>query len=669
MRSAKYVFVFILMVAIFGFAKEKSAAAPQDKSAECLACHSDPSLAKEVNGKTVSLYVNEAKFKNSIHGSMFGCTDCHQDVKGFPHDPAPANVDCAKCHQGEMDAYKQSVHGVAAARGNKEVATCVSCHGNPHEIVPVSDPSSPVAHQNIPKTCGTCHGQKFVMASGGYSSAPFYSYQESVHGKAVEAGSGKAAVCTDCHGAHDVMNAANPKSPIFKFNVADTCGKCHKDVETVFMGSIHGQALKRGFSSAPTCTDCHGIHGIKAPIDPNSSVSAQNLARSTCARCHEGVRLSQDFGVPSGRASSYLASYHGLASKLGSKVVANCASCHGVHNILPSSDPRSTINRANLTKTCGQCHPGAGENFVKGKIHIDTPQAADIGTVATQWIRRFYLTLIFATIGFMLAHNLIVWRKKALKKLEDPRRIVVRMDLEQRIQHLLLLSSFIVLVITGFALKYPDSWFTSLTHMHEKLRGVLHRIAACVMIGVSLYHIYYLAGKKSGRKLFKDMLPVPKDATDLLETLKFYIGLSSKKPEYARFNYAEKMEYLALVWGTVVMVTTGLMLWFKIDVGNLVPRWWLDIATSIHFYEAVLATLAIVVWHFYAVIFDPDVYPMNWAWFDGKMSVEHYSHEHGLDRETITEAVEKAAKQDGTTGTEQTKRGETELLHAGNSEK
>jgi cytochrome b subunit of formate dehydrogenase/DnaJ-class molecular chaperone len=670
MRTAKYIFLFILLLVVSAYPRSKTPAVPADKSAECLACHSDVNLAKEVDGKTVSLHVDEGKFKASIHGSMFGCTDCHKDIKGFPHEPAPAKVDCASCHAEETENYKSSIHGVALAKGNKQAATCLSCHGSPHEIVVASDENSPVAHQNIPKTCGTCHGQRFVMESSGVSSAPFYSYEASVHGKAVAAGSEKAAVCTDCHGSHAILTAANPKSSIFKFNVPNTCGKCHANVKTKFMESIHGQAIANGISEAPVCTDCHGIHGIKSHIDPNSSVSAQNLARTTCAKCHEGVRLSQDFGIAGGRSSSYLASYHGLASRMGSKVVANCASCHGVHDILPSSDPQSTINPANLAKTCGKCHPGAGENFIKGKIHIDAPQSADIGSVATQWIRRFYLTIIFGTIGFMLAHNLIVWRKKALKKLEDPRRIVVRMDKEQRIQHFLLLSSFILLVITGFALKFPDSWFASLTHMDEKVRGVLHRVAACVMIAVSLYHVYYLAAKKGGRKLAKDMLPVPKDATDLVDTLKYYIGLPSKRPEYARFSYAEKMEYLALVWGTIVMVVTGLMLWFKMDVMNLLPRWSLDIATAVHFYEAVLATLAIIVWHFYAVIFDPDVYPMNWAWFDGKMSVEHYSEEHGLDRESILEAVQSAAEENGHAvdkGTDSDS-GETEPVSAGKSD-
>src|SRR4051794_34041707 len=459
MRFAKCVVICILLFVVAGYAAKKPAPSPADKSAECLACHNDASLAKDVNGKAVSLHVDEGKFKASIHGGMFACTDCHKDVKAFPHDPAPAKVQCDSCHADEVAAYKASVHGLARAAGNNQAATCVSCHGSLHEVVTAGDPASTVAHQNIPKTCGTCHGQKFVMESSGRSAAPFYSYEESVHGKAVAAGSEKAAVCTDCHGSHEILTAANPKSSIFKFNVPNTCAKCHDKVKTEFMASIHGQAIAKGVSQAPVCTDCHGIHGIKSHVDPNSSVSAQNLARTTCAKCHESVRLSEDFGIAGGRASSYLASYHGLATKMGSKIAANCASCHGVHNILPSSDPRSTISQANLAKTCGQCHPGAGDNFIKGKVHIEAPLSADVGTVAVTWVRRAYMFLIFGTIGLMALHNIIIWRRKASRARKDPRRVVVRMEKEQRIQHLLLLVSFFTLVITGFALKFPESMF------------------------------------------------------------------------------------------------------------------------------------------------------------------------------------------------------------------
>ncbi len=651
-RSRQLLFAFAILIAFISVVSPASATDKKTKKiedTECMACHApDGGLTKDVGGKQVSLAVDPTKFKASIHGGMFGCVDCHTDVKAVPHENTPAKPQCANCHADQDNAYKHGFHAQAVKNGNHYAASCLDCHGNIHEVLPSSDPKSRTHRTNIPATCGSCHGQKFVMEKSGHSATPFLAYEESVHGKAIakDGDNSKAAVCTDCHGSHEILSAGNPKSPIFKFNVPNTCAKCHENVKQEFMASIHGQAVSRGNWQSPVCTDCHGIHTIKAPTDPNSSVAAAALARVTCARCHEGVRLAAEFGVESRRASTYMASYHGLASKMGSSVVANCASCHGVHNILPSSDPKSTINHANLAATCGKCHPGASERFIQGKIHVDAPLSADIGSVAVRWTRRFYLGMIFAVIGGMLLHNLIIWRRKAAAHRNAHMRIVTRMDSKQRYQHLTLLTSFIVLVVTGFALKYPDSWLADL-FINESVRSVLHRIAAVVLIAVSFYHLVYVLTDKKGRKLFLDMLPVPKDVFDVLQNMRYYLGLSSEKPKFARFNYAEKAEYLALVWGMFVMAATGLSLWFKVAVGHFFPRWWLDVATAVHFYEAVLATLAIVVWHFYMVIFDPETYPMNWAWYDGKMSVEHYQDEHELDTDTVlaaaTEAVEKNA--------------------------
>jgi cytochrome b subunit of formate dehydrogenase len=498
-----------------------------------------------------------------------------------------------------------------------------------HEILPASDPKSKVAHANIPQTCGACHGQKFAMASGGMTAAAFNSYQESVHGKAVAAGSDKAAVCTDCHGQHDILGAGDPKSPINKFNVPATCAKCHNDVRQQYVQSTHGQAIARGNWQAPVCTDCHGIHTIKAPKDANSSVAAANV-KNTCASCHEGVRLSKEFGVPGGRVTSYMASYHGLASEVGSNTVANCASCHGVHNILPESDPRSTVNHANLAKTCGQCHPGANEKFIANKVHLDPASKADVGSKLIGMIRKFYLWMIFAVIGGMVLHNLIIYRKKLILHRIGQPRILFRMTLAQRIQHLTLLISFFTLVLTGFALRYPQSWL-AMIFVHELVRSYIHRIAGVVLIAVSLFHVWYVIAKPEGRQLIKDMLPDWKDVTDARTAFRYYLGYSDHRPMFGRFSYAEKMEYWALVWGMFVMASTGLMAWFKVGVGERVPGWWVDVAITIHWYEAVLATLAIIVWHLYGVMFDPDAYPMNWAWYDGKMSIEHYEHEHPLD--------------------------------------
>jgi cytochrome b subunit of formate dehydrogenase len=251
-----------------------------------------------------------------------------------------------------------------------------------------------------------------------------------------------------------------------------------------------------------------------------------------------------------------------------------------------------------------------------------------------KWVRLIYIALILLVIGAMFLHNAIIWRRKAIDRRKTLNPFMVRMTANQRWQHLILLSSFIILVITGFALKFPDTWFAHVFGMGEKWRGIIHRVAGVVLMGAGIYHAFYLAAAREGRRLIRDLAPKPKDAFDACNTMLYYLGFRSEKPQFGRFNYAEKAEYWALVWGTALMGLTGVMLWAKVWVGNTLARWWVDIATAVHFYEAILATLAIVVWHFYQVFLDPDVYPMNWAWWDGKMPMDHYRHEHGLDKET-----------------------------------
>lgn len=626
------VFVCLLIV---GAAKAN--AAPKIKDETCLTCHSDPSSTAVVKGKTISLYVDRAKFRHSIHGSMFSCVDCHTDATALPHATLKT-VGCATCHADAQQAYAHSLHARDGKPGQAAAATCQDCHGDAHQVLAAANSASPIHHDNIPATCGRCHGQKFLMETNGVSAQPFLSYQESVHGRAVANGSQKAAVCTDCHGAHEIIPASDVHSPISRADVAATCGKCHTETEHTFVRSIHGQSLARGNQLAPTCTDCHGIHSIKSPSNPNAPVAAANVSRDICARCHEGVRLSQEFGVPGNRVGTYFDSYHGLAQEGGSLVAANCSSCHGVHNILPSSDSRSTINRANLVTTCGQCHKGVTREFTLTPVHLQIGAGSrDIGSIAVGWIRIIYIVLIIAVIGSMFLHNAIIWRSKAasIRRMQNP--CMTRMTANQRWQHLILLTSFIVLVITGFALKFPNTWFAHTLGMGEALRGIIHRAAGVVLIGAGIYHLFYLAAAREGRRLIRDFAPRPADAFDLWKTMRYYLGLGGEKPRFGRFNYAEKAEYWALVWGTALMGLTGIMIWAKVWVGNLLARWWVDVATAVHFYEAILATLAILVWHFYQVFLDPDVYPMNWAWWDGKMPVEHYTREHELDTGSLAE--------------------------------
>jgi cytochrome b subunit of formate dehydrogenase len=621
-------------------------AASRIQSSDCLTCHNDASLVTSVQGKPVSLYIPQKTFQGSVHG-VLNCTDCHTDIESIPHQPVSAKPSCGSCHSGEQAAYAKSVHGNAILRGNTRAAQCIDCHGDPHSIQPATDPASKVYHSNIPNTCGSCHRQRFVMKATGLSTQVFFSYEQSVHGKAVSGGSQKAAVCTDCHGAHNILMAGDPKSSTFKFNVPSTCGNCHARENQQYIQSVHGQAILQGNWLAPVCTDCHGIHSIQAPGNPSSSVSAQALAQITCARCHQGLLLTKEFGVPGARIATYEASYHGLASRLGSTVVANCASCHGSHLILPSSDPRSTINKANLAVTCGQCHPGATARFTRFPIHAGKSTAAGPGAAAVAWVKRFYIGLILLVAGIMILHNAVVWRSKAVARRKLGHGTIVRMTLQQRIQHWILFGCFTVLALSGFALISPFSTIADWIGITDPVRRTVHRIAGVTLIATGIYHLCYVFLSRTGRRMGQGLKPGRKDVREIWATLRYHLGLSPERPEFGRFNYGEKFEYWALIWGTIVMASTGLVAWFQIPVTRFLPGWWIDVALTIHLYEAILATLAVLIWHFYQVMFDPDVYPMNWSWWTGRMSLEHYKQEHALDTEAILEAMRGESSEDG----------------------
>ena len=395
-----------------------------------------------------------------------------------------------------------------------------------------------------------------------------------------------------------------------------TCGTCHTEIAKTYLASVHGKAFLRGVSSVPVCTDCHGEHIILAPSELGSLVNPARVSTATCGRCHSDERLASRFNMPSQNVRTYEASFHGLANRGGSTTVANCASCHGVHNILPSSDPNSTINPKNLAQTCGACHPGAGERFAIGRVHETMASEHPV----VRWIRLGYLTIIPLTLGFMLVHNGIDFFSKLIRgtarhgNAEYP-----RMNLNFRIAHGLVVLSFPVLVITGFALKFPESWWAPLI-LH---RGFVHRVAAVILCVSLLYHIAHLLIVQRDRVRARLMLPVYEDVLDFLAVIRYRLGLSNVRPEFGIFNYAEKMEYWAFLWGTLVMAASGFLLWFNNLTLRYLPKWVADAATALHYYEAILATAAIIVWHFYLVIFDPEVYPMDRSWLTGNVPAEH----------------------------------------------
>ena len=596
----------MLVVLFSGLLLAAGTPTPQD----CAGCHD----------------VDIARFEKTPHASM-GCTGCHSSITKLPHEGQPAPVDCATCHPDEVKAYQGSVHGQAMQHGVSDAATCISCHGSPHTMLAPDNPASKVAKQNLPDTCGACHSNPAFMAKHHIPFAkPVEAYRMSLHGRAVAKGNTAAASCSDCHGSHGILAPTNPASKVNRMNVASTCGACHPGEKAAWSESIHGRAVANGSPDAPTCTDCHGEHTILAPTDPNSPVSPAHVSLDTCARCHADERLATRYGIPAGVVSSYKESYHGLALQGGQATVANCASCHGVHDILPPSDPRSKVNPRNLPKTCGQCHSDVGKELIGARIHVSITSASE--APAVRWIRLAYLFLIPLTIGFMLFHNGLDW----LAKLRHRRphhgtgREFERMNLRFRIAHWMVMASFITLVITGFALKFPDAaWVHVLQHLGltPVSRAYIHRGAALLITFGTLYHLVHMATVRRDRVILRKLLPGWQDAKDIFNMFRYNLGLTSKRPTFGMFGYPEKMEYWAYMWGTVVMAVTGFLLWGENWTLRHFPKWVIDAATAAHWYEAILATLSILVWHWYLVIFDPDVYPMDMAWLTGKASLDH----------------------------------------------
>jgi cytochrome b subunit of formate dehydrogenase len=536
------------------------------------------------------------------------------------------------------------------AKGTKGAPTCIGCH---RQAVTAATDEADLAKvkQTQERMCLSCHlDNKDVRERTGMSRGFVQAYDKSVHGAALQRGNGKAASCVDCHGSHDMQKSLVPSSPTNKMHIPDVCAKCHARIANEYRASIHGVMLAKGNKDAPACTDCHGEHSIMKHLDPNSPVAPANVSQRVCTPCHSSLKLSEKYGLTANRGKTYEASYHGLALRGGSAVVANCGSCHGAHNIKPSSDPTSTVHKSNLVTTCGKCHPGANEAFTKGSIHVTM---AEKDEPILYWLATIYLILIIVVIGGMALHNILDFRKKAKRKLAIRRgeipaphapahRLHVRMTLNERIQHASLFTSFFLLVITGFMLHYPDAWWVAAVRNVSSgafdLRSLVHRIAGVVMIAASVYHLYYITMTKRGRQLVLDLLPRIQDGKDAIAVLRYNLGFSKDKPLFGRFSYIEKSEYWALVWGNVVMGATGFIMWFdNYFMGILTKLGW-DIARTVHYYEAWLAFLAIVVWHFYFVIFNPDSYPMNLAWLKGTLSEEEMEEEHPLELAKLLEA-------------------------------
>jgi len=237
-------------------------------------------------------------------------------------------------------------------------------------------------------------------------------------------------------------------------------------------------------------------------------------------------------------------------------------------------------------------------------------------------------------------------REEARRRREEKRRekhheegeMFQRFNKNFRFQHMVMFTSVILLIITGMPIKFPD--FVLSRYLVNLWGGIhnstiVHRFGAGMLIYFMVHHLFYTVFSRQGRRDFVLLIPTPKDARDAAQNIRHFLGKSPDKPRFGRFSYIEKFDYWAVYWGCVIMIGSGLFLWFEGIVLKYFPKYVLDVAHEMHSDEAMLATLAIVIWHFYNVHFNPDRFPGTLLWWHGQISEHEMKEEHPLEYDEI----------------------------------
>lgn len=395
--------VILRLAALLVLAAPAGAQEPAD--ADCLACHEDASLAR-ADGRP--LQPGLAGFAASVHGqARVTCVSCHADLaaaREFPHEGRLARVECSSCHEESVAQYRQGAHAAARrAQPQSLAATCTDCHGM-HDVLPAKDPKSPVSHLNLPATCGRCHGDPEVIEAARIEAGNVpAAYDDSIHGLALrEKGLVVAPNCNSCHRHHDVRRRTDPQSTVHRERVPETCGACHAGILRPYSASVHGTAVG-GKGKPAVCTDCHSAHGIETTGVPDWRLAVMR----ECGTCHEeSIRTYRD-------------GFHGQATSLGFTRVAACADCHGTHDILKVSSPRSRLSGESRVKTCGQCHPSANANYVEYDPHAN-PVRKERNPVL-YWTSVFMKGLLGFVFVFFGVHTAL-WAPRSYLARRDRRR-------------------------------------------------------------------------------------------------------------------------------------------------------------------------------------------------------------------------------------------------------
>ncbi len=592
------------------------------------------------------LFVVRQALEGSVHKDT-RCVECHEDAARLPHEPKLNTRTCAtSCHSAEAKAFPTGAHFEALQRGDPLAPTCASCHGG-HNILAIGDAKSPQHRLNSIFLCAECHERHLHDTPGGYApKRHIEAYLQSAHGKAIaQAGLVAAPTCSDCHSAHAVHAVSDPSSPANRANIAQTCGRCHVGILNIYKGSLHGKLAAEGNADAPVCTDCHASHEIIQP----DKVAFKLASGDRCGKCHED------------RIEHYRETFHGKALALGRSGVAACYDCHGHHDIVKITDPASRLFGEKKLETCRQCHPSAGPKFTGYLAHADHTNRELYPVL--YWTFVVMTMIVVGTFLFFGAHTILwlarsvvvyirdreAFRQAKLKCAADP-ETYVRFKPFDRFLHVLVMSSFLLLVATGMPLKfYYTAWAKEMVKWIGGLEAAaqLHRLGAVVTFAYFALHIGSLARRgyvnraqfkdqKTGRLslrrslgvIFGPDLPYPhiQDLKDWWAHQKWFFG-RGPRPQFDKWTYWEKFDYMAVFWGVAVIGLSGLVMWFPETCTRVLPGWAINVALIVHSDEALLAAGFIFAFHFFNVHFRPEKFPIDSVIFSGRISKTEMLHE------------------------------------------
>ena len=541
------------------------------------------------------------------------CTNCHNELAGKKELPHPAKltaVDCGACHGDEKQQYAESSHGRAARRGDAMAPRCTDCHGT-HNILLPTDPGSPTGTTQILLLCGRCHheGSPVQVAHNIPQDKILENYTESIHGEGLfRRGLIVTAVCTSCHTVHFVLPHTDPRSSISKQNIARTCTKCHALIENVHRKVIRGELWEKQPHLIPACVDCHEPHKIRRVF------YAQGMSDQDCQRCHANPELKTASG---GRRRSMFVNDQELSA--------------------------SRLSRANVVKTCGQCHPGSNRRFAGYLTHAThhDPKKYPI-LFLTFWAMT---SLLMGTLVVAGMHT-VAWLPRSLQYSRELKAnanangtaYVRRFRPFDRNLHLMVIASFLGLALTGMTLKFSYTrWAQVLSHLLGgfEAAGVIHRFCAVLTFTYFGLHLWDLLRQhRASGKTWRQFIFGPgsmvfnrRDGREFIASLKWFLG-KGPRPEYGRWTYWEKFDYFAVLWGVAVIGTTGLLLWFPEFFTRLLPGWMINVATIIHSDEALLAVGFIFTVHLFNTHFRPERFPIDTVVFTGGEPLEKFK----LDR-------------------------------------